>query len=71
MNVKRKLLSAAAGAAMIPIFLVALPAGTASAHGYIFESAEQASTMRLGHDLLRRNQVRTAEHRRSQRTAQL
>ncbi|MEC3976146.1 lytic polysaccharide monooxygenase auxiliary activity family 9 protein [Amycolatopsis sp. H20-H5] len=35
MDVKRKLLSAAAGAAMIPIFLVALPAGTASAHGYI------------------------------------
>src|SRR4051812_42729068 len=33
MTVKRKLLSAAAGAAMIPVFLVALPAGTASAPG--------------------------------------
>lgn len=35
MNVKRKIFSAAAAAAMIPVFLVVLPAGSASAHGYI------------------------------------
>ena len=34
MNIKRKVAAAAAGAALAPV-LVALPAGTASAHGYV------------------------------------
>jgi len=35
MKPKRKLLAAAVGAVLAPVFVVALPAGTASAHGYI------------------------------------
>jgi chitin-binding protein len=35
MKLKRKFIAAAVGAALAPVFVVALPAGTASAHGYI------------------------------------
>jgi predicted carbohydrate-binding protein with CBM5 and CBM33 domain len=35
MKLNRKLLAAAVGAALAPVFVVALPAATASAHGYI------------------------------------
>jgi chitin-binding protein len=35
MNLKRKLIAATVGAVLAPVFVVAFPAGTASAHGYI------------------------------------
>lgn len=35
MNLKRKLMAVAIGAGLAPVFVVALPAATASAHGYI------------------------------------
>ncbi|WP_158880384.1 lytic polysaccharide monooxygenase auxiliary activity family 9 protein [Amycolatopsis anabasis] len=35
MNVKRKVIAAAVGAAISPVVLVALPSATASAHGYV------------------------------------
>ncbi|GAB3737650.1 lytic polysaccharide monooxygenase [Amycolatopsis oliviviridis] len=41
MSFKRRLLTLAAGAAMVPAVLVAIPAGTASAHGYVSSPASR------------------------------
>ncbi|GAB2792878.1 lytic polysaccharide monooxygenase auxiliary activity family 9 protein [Amycolatopsis magusensis] len=48
MTAKRKLLAAALGAAVAPVALVAIPAGTASAHGYVNAPASRQAQCAQG-----------------------